>query len=119
MRYSGQCHCGAIRFHFESEPIEEGLRCNCSVCRRKGAVMTTFALTPAALKVEDPNNLLSTYIFGSATARHHFCSRCGIYTFHQTRRQPGHYRVNLGCIDALDSLALPTTVFDGAALSSE
>ena len=34
--YRGSCHCGAIRFTFKGpDKIESGLRCNCSICRRK------------------------------------------------------------------------------------
>ena len=31
---------------------------------------------------------LETYRFGTGTARHHFCTRCGIYPFHATMRVP-------------------------------
>ena len=36
--WSGSCHCGAVRFQVEAE-IEELTRCDCSLCRRKGALM--------------------------------------------------------------------------------
>jgi hypothetical protein len=31
-------------------------------------------------------------------------------------RKPGHYRINLGCVEGVDALALPVEVFDGASL---
>jgi hypothetical protein len=31
-------------------------------------------------------------------------------------RKPGHYRINLGCVDGVDALTLPVEVFDGASL---
>ena len=44
--YHGSCHCGAIKWTFLSEEITDGLRCTCSICRRKGAVMTNFTIPP-------------------------------------------------------------------------
>lgn len=49
-------------------------------------------------------------------AEHFFCNKCGIYTFHETRREPGQFRVNVVCLDDVDARALEITVFDGASL---
>jgi len=115
-RYEGRCHCGSVSFEISVPKIEKGLRCNCSICERKGAVMTPFTIAPENLKFEAQNDSLSTYQFGTDVARHHFCNKCGIYTFHETMRIPGHYRVNIGCIDGLQSLELPVETFDGASI---
>ncbi|MCM2680379.1 GFA family protein [Echinimonas agarilytica] len=114
--YQGSCHCGDVTFKFVGELITKGLRCNCSLCARKGAVMTTYALAPSALQIKGKTEALATYTFGSEIAKHHFCKRCGIYTFHQTRSKPGQYRVNLGCVDGVDSSRIPFDIFDGASL---
>ena len=78
--------------------------------------MTVFTVAPNEINIEVQGERLATYEFGSKVAKHHFCSKCGIYTFHQTLRKPGHYRINVGCIDGVDSLSLPFEVFDGASL---
>lgn len=114
--YAGSCHCGAIRFTFRGPSIDRGLRCNCSLCRRKGAVMSAFTVAPEDMEMVVEPGVLATYEFGSTVAKHHFCARCGIYPFHQTLRKPGHYRINLGCVDNVDSTALPFDLFDGASL---
>ncbi len=114
--YQGRCHCGAVSFSFEGPEIDQGLRCNCSICARKGSVMSAFTLAPEKVNIESKEGALSTYQFGSNVAKHHFCNHCGIYTFHETLRIPGHYRVNLGCIEGINCLDLSVTVFDGAAL---
>jgi hypothetical protein len=116
MKHKGSCHCGAVSFEFEGPEITSGLRCNCSICRRKGALMTEFLVAPSDIDIADPENVLATYDFGSKVAKHHFCSRCGIYTFHQTVRKPGYYRANIGCLEGVDSNDLPFDVFDGASL---
>jgi hypothetical protein len=115
--YTGSCHCGAIRFTFAGpDRIDSGVRCNCSMCRRKGATMTPFTVAPDEISIDVKDGALATYEFGSRVAKHHFCRKCGIYPFHQTMRQPGHYRINTGCIEGLDSSSFPFTVLDGAAL---
>ena len=36
-----KCHCGAIEAEINvPENLEKVLRCNCSLCKRKGAVMS-------------------------------------------------------------------------------
>ncbi|MEJ2309254.1 MAG: GFA family protein [Gammaproteobacteria bacterium] len=115
--YEGCCHCGAVKFAFDSEePITSGLRCNCSICVRRGAVMSPGVIAQEELTIEAADEALGVYQFGDRTARHYFCRNCGIYPFHETARFPGKLRVNLGCIDALDPLAMDVAVFDGKHL---
>ena len=112
----GGCHCGAVKFSFEAEAIEAGVRCNCSICARKGILMSTQVLAPDDLKIDAEPGALGLYQFGDRVAKHFFCKTCGIHPFNQTVRMPGHYRVNLGCIHDLDSFSLPVEVFDGKHL---
>lgn len=115
-RYQGSCHCGAVRFSYEGEAITGALRCTCSICSRKGAMMTLEAIPMEKIKVEcEPDNL-GLYQFDSKIAKHHFCKTCGIFTHLETMRMPGHGRVNLGCIEGLDTSELEVTVFDGKNL---
>lgn len=114
--YTGSCHCGAVSFCFKSEEIDKGLRCNCSICKRKGAIMSAFTLAPEEIEIEDENGALGLYRFDTKVAGHYFCKICGIYPFHQTLRKPGRYRVNLGCIDAVDTDAISVELFDGRSI---
>jgi len=115
-RYHGSCHCGAIKFDFESEEISSGLRCSCSVCSRKGAMMNPEAIPPGGLNLEANENDVGLYQFGSKVAKHYFCNNCGIYTHNEMLRMPGHFRVNLGCIEELDSSDFEIRIFDGKNL---
>jgi hypothetical protein len=111
--YKGQCHCGEIKFSFEADEITHGLRCTCSICSRKGALMTPFAIAPEKFHIDAKENSLGCYQFGAGTAKHYFCKTCGIYPFHITARQPGHYRANIGCIEGQDTFTLTADIFDG------
>lgn len=112
----GSCHCGAVRFSFASEAFSSGMRCNCSICARKGAVMSALLIPEQELTIEANEGMLGLYQFGAKTAKHFFCKNCGIYTFHETARKAGHYRVNLACIEDVDIFNLPVEVFDGKHL---
>jgi hypothetical protein len=120
--YSGSCHCGAVRFTFKSEQITTGCRCNCSICIRRGAVMS-----PRYIPADDFEQLcgkesLTLYQFGDKDVSHYFCKTCGISPFSVVTGLPATYagpaklndrRVNLGCIDGLDSLGLEINLIDG------
>lgn len=108
--YSGSCHCGAIRFRFRSEPITRGIRCNCSICIRRGAVMSDRYLPFEALDGEDA---LVLYRFGDHDVDHYFCKTCGIHPFSAATAEPSLYRINLGCVDDVDPLAVETRLIDG------
>ena len=114
--YKGNCHCGDISFSFKHEKIESGLRCNCSICKRKGAVMSDFIISPEELDIKAKKGALALYQFDSKIAKHYFCKTCGIYPFHETLRKPGHYRVNLGCIDEINTDEIKVDIFDGKSL---
>lgn len=116
MKYQGSCHCGAVKWEFEQPGITSAVRCNCSICQRKGALMSGFTLAPDELKITASEDVLRKYQFGSHIAEHYFCGNCGIYTFHATFRKPGHFRVNLGCIDDLDMNKVEVSFFDGKSL---
>lgn len=78
--------------------------------------MTADVISPGAIQIEATKDVLSTYQFGTMTARHHFCKICGIHVFVETRLNPGHYRINLGCVDGLDAFRLPVVLYEGRNL---
>ncbi len=111
--YRGHCHCGALRFRLKSEAITTAVRCNCSICIRKGAIMSTPYFPPESFESIEGRESLSLYQFGDKDVNHWFCRICGVYPFHDVTNKPGHYRINLGCIDDLDPLSLAITLIDG------
>ena len=78
--------------------------------------MSPFIVAPEEISISVKDDALASYSFGGQVAKHHFCKKCGIYPFHQTVRKPGHYRLNLGCIDGVDLSSLPCELFDGASI---
>jgi hypothetical protein len=114
---TGTCHCGAVAFEVTLENGLENLRrCNCSLCRRKGAVMASVPV--GKLRVVKGGEMLSLYQWNTKVAKHYFCKVCGIYTHHQRRSNPNEFGVNVGCFDDVDLSALgEIKTGDGASMS--
>jgi len=100
----GNCHCGAIHFQVDlPNGLEEIRRCNCSMCSRRGAVVASVKLE--GLKILKGEDKLSLYQFNTMTAKHYFCSICGIYTHHQRRSNPTQFGINIACLEGVDPFA--------------
>ncbi len=92
------CHCGSVKLHLRlSDPIGAGILCDCSLCRRRGAVMATVAIND--LKVLQGAENLTLYQFNTETAQHYFCKTCGVYTHHRRRSNPNEYGINTGALE--------------------
>jgi hypothetical protein len=111
----GSCHCGTVKFEVRAD-VQPAARCNCSLCRRKGALMTP-PFAAGELKILSGEEALTLYLFNTRTAKHYFCKHCGIYPFHQTRKDPQLWRVNIGCLEGIDPYTLEASVANGASLS--
>ena len=111
--YDGQCHCGAVKFRIRTD-FHELTTCDCSICRRKNALMVKVH--------EDDFNLLagqdalSLYQFHTHTAKHYFCKICGIYPFHRKRMAPDSYGINVFCLEGADLSGVPVRATDGVGM---
>lgn len=112
--HPGQCHCGAVKFKVNlPNGLENPARCNCSICKRHGALMGFVDIEDFI--IEEGEDVLSLYQFNTGVAKHYFCSRCGIYTHHQRRSVPTQYAFNVACLDGIDPYTLADVpVIDGA-----
>ena len=89
----------------------EAKECNCSICRKAGYLhlivpKERFRLLKGAHK-------LTTYTFNTGTAKHHFCSVCGIKSFYVPRSKPDGFSVNVRCLDGGGVRVTRITLFDG------
>ncbi len=100
-KHKASCHCGAVVLELDlPDGIVNPRRCNCSICRRKGAVVASVPLS--GIKIIKGHDVLKLYQFNTKTAKHYFCSNCGIYTHHQRRSNPHEYGYNVGCLEGVD-----------------
>ncbi|MCX8509492.1 MAG: GFA family protein [Rhodobacteraceae bacterium] len=95
------CHCGAVEMAVTlSRGLKTARRCDCSFCRRRGAVAVTAPLD--GIRILKGADHLTLYQWGTKTARHYFCAICGIYTHHQRRSNPNEYGVNAACLEGVN-----------------
>ena len=104
-RHRLSCHCGSVVLELElPQGIVDPRRCDCSLCRRKGAIVASVPL--AGLRVVEGEAALRLYQFNTHVARHYFCGHCGIYTHHQRRSHPDQYGYNVGCLEGVNPFLL-------------
>jgi len=96
--HRGGCHCGRVRFEVIAPAKIEVSDCNCSICGKAGYL---HLVVPAErFKLVAGADVLSTYTWNTGTAKHHFCSVCGIKSFYVPRSHPDGFSVNARCLDS-------------------
>ena len=108
--YTGGCHCGRVRFEVSGQ-IDRVLDCNCSICRKKGFLH--WIVEPERFHLLSAPDALSLYEFRTRTAKHYFCSTCGISSYYIPRSHPDMIDVNLRCVDGVNLEELEIERFDG------
>ena len=105
------CHCGEVEAEINLKGnLQKILRCNCSICKRKSAIMSM--VKNEDFKIIKGEDKLTLYQFHSKVAKHYFCSSCGIYTHHNPRSNPSMTGFNVGCIDEIDSFKLENVIMN-------
>jgi hypothetical protein len=107
----GGCHCGAVTFEVQAPDEVELVDCNCTMCARTGYLH--LMVPKSRFRLLTGKRKLTTYQFNSKTAKHLFCSVCGIKSFYVPRSHPDGYSVNFRCLNANDFKSIITTEFDG------
>ncbi len=95
--HTGGCHCGRVRFEVVAPARIEVAECNCSICSKTAYL---HLIVPAErFKLLSGSESLETYTFNTGTAKHLFCSVCGIKSFYVPRSHPDGFSVNARCLD--------------------
>ena len=109
--HTGGCHCGAVRFEVVAPKTLQVSECNCSICSRTGYL---HLIVPAdRFRLVSGTDVLKAYTFNTQTAKHLFCSVCGIKSFYVPRSHPDGYSVNARCLDPGTVDELVVTPIDG------
>ena len=95
--HRGGCHCGAVAFEVAAPAHLVVSECNCSICRMTGFLHLIVPRTRFRLLCGE--DALTEYRFNTGSARHLFCSRCGVKPFYVPRSNPDGYSVNARCLD--------------------
>ena len=95
------CHCTAVRFEIAELP-DWVLDCNCTICRRYGAIWSYPEATN--VKFVRGADFTDTYTWGNRWLAFHRCRQCGCIT-HMTVLDPAPpriYGINARMIPTLD-----------------
>jgi hypothetical protein len=116
MSFRGSCHCGKIAYTVDEAPPTKAMACNCSICRRKGALH--HFTTPDKFRLEASRDDIAVYKFNKHNVSHQFCTTCGCAPFAEGTGPNGQamVEINLRCSEGVDLDALKISEFDGASL---
>ena len=95
--HSGGCHCGRVRFEVQAPADLSVTDCNCTICTKTGFLH--LIVPKSRFRLVQGAEALTEYQFNTGTARHLFCSVCGIKSFYVPRSHPDGYSVNARCLD--------------------
>ena len=84
--HAGGCHCGRVRIKVEAPADITVDECNCSICGKSGYLHLIVSGDRFTLTAGD--DVLTTYTFNTGTAKHRFCSVCGVKPFYVPRSHP-------------------------------
>ncbi|HEY3500358.1 MAG TPA: GFA family protein [Polyangiaceae bacterium] len=113
-KFSGHCHCGAVRFEVELPTELRGSRCNCSICTR--TAVTSAIVKPEAFELREGAAQLGAYAWGARISTRYFCKECGVHCYGKGFLEAvgGDYvAVNLNCVEGIDVGELEVMHWDG------
>ncbi len=112
-KHRASCHCGLVVMELSlPKGIQDVRRCDCSMCRRRGAIVASINL--GDIQFIQGEHELSVYQFNTKTAKHYFCRHCGIYTHHQRRSNPNQFGFNVACLAGINPLKIDQVkLYDG------
>lgn len=97
VKHTGGCHCGAVKFEVWNSPDILVFDCNCSICTKKQN--RHFIVPKQYFTLLQGLDNLTTYTFNTHTAKHTFCSTCGVQSFYTPRSNPDGYGIAPHCLD--------------------
>ncbi|XP_060185180.1 uncharacterized protein LOC132614683 [Lycium barbarum] len=110
--HTGGCHCKRVRWRVYAPSSIVAWDCNCSDCSMR---RNTHFIVPSERfeLLGDSKEFITTYTFGTHTAKHTFCKVCGITSFYTPRSNPDGTAVTLWCVDPGTLSHVEIKCFDG------
>src|SRR6478609_8793636 len=109
--HTGGCHCGRVRFEVDAPAELAASECNCSICAKSGYLH--LIVPRSRFRLLQGSESLTTYTFNTGTAKHLFCSVCGVKSFYVPRSHPDGYSVNVRCLDSPTITGMKISYVDG------
>jgi len=112
----GSCHCGSIHWEFDGVP-ESTTACNCTACRRIGALWA-YDWDNEGIRIRAVPGMLAGYVRPNGDLAFHFCKACGNTTHWRglapSEKGKTRIAVNLRLSEHPEEVAkIPVRHFDG------
>lgn len=111
--YTGGCHCKKVRYEVDIEELTEAMSCNCSICSKRGWLLT---FVPASsFRLVSGEGEVTKYHFNKNLIDHIFCKTCGTASYGSGSDESGNVMIaiNVRCLDDVDLKTLTINEFDG------
>jgi hypothetical protein len=111
--FKASCHCNAVQIEVAELPTK-AIECNCSICRRYGALWSYY--TRDQVKLLAAPDALSFYSWGDRTIEFWHCRHCGCLTHYEStdKQAQSRFALNSRMLPLDVMAALPIRHFDGA-----
>lgn len=108
------CHCGSITIDIPRRP-RTLTSCNCSICRRTGALWAYYRAT--SIRLHAPRGSTMSYAWGKRGIRFVRCRHCGCLTHWEGARNPrtGYVGINMRNADPQITQSVRVRRLDGAS----
>lgn len=112
---SATCHCQAVKVEVTEKPLSL-TQCNCSICRRYGAMWAYFTVKSATINCG--RDAIAVYSWNDHDIEFFHCKTCGCLTHYESMNKTGNYRVALNArmMDPQDIEGIEIRHFDGASM---
>ena len=110
---SASCHCGTVIMQAEALP-RAVTSCNCSICRRLGALWAYYTRLQARLVAG--SDAIEPYLWSDRTIEFYRCAACGCCTHYESveKNADSRFAINARCFALEDLSSLAVRRFDGA-----
>jgi hypothetical protein len=111
--FIASCHCESVRIELAELPPTV-TDCNCSICRRYGALWAYYKREQVRLTAAD--SALAAYRWGDRTIEFWHCRCCGCMTHYESvEKQPqSRFALNARMLPLAALGSIPVRQFDGA-----
>lgn len=103
MKLTGSCHCGAVTFEVNAQPVRMA-QCHCNACRRTtgtGHAVQAF-FKRENIKISGDTKTHQSPSDASSTRTRHFCPTCGSRLFAENDKNPAIIGITAGAFDNSD-----------------
>ena len=117
MKVDGRCHCGAISFEAEIDPLTTSM-CHCEDCQRLtgSAFRANVQAKAETFRLHgEPSVYIKTADSGNKRA-HAFCGRCGTPVYACAPVDPTSYSLRLGTLSQRHELTPQRQIYTSRAM---